>query len=65
MSKLINKLLGGNKEKSRNQTVAENRVSDIGAPYLVKHNVHVGFNPSTGKIEGSLEMLNYEIVSIV
>lgn len=28
------------------------RASDIGQPYLVKHNIHVGYNPSTGQIEG-------------
>ncbi|CAG2112801.1 unnamed protein product, partial [Medioppia subpectinata] len=27
-------------------------ISDIGAPFQVKHNVHVGFNADTGKIEG-------------
>ncbi|RWS13799.1 serine/threonine-protein kinase PAK 3-like protein [Dinothrombium tinctorium] len=31
---------------------ASPRVSDIGQPYSVKHNIHVGYNPATGKIEG-------------
>lgn len=59
MSNLINKIfggrpIGGTKPKQKNgQTSSEdNRISDIGKPFLVKHNVHVGFNPDTGKIEG-------------
>lgn len=58
MSNLINKIFGGNakRQPKNNPTIeVDNRASgasEIGKPFLVKHNVHVGFNPSTGKIEG-------------
>ncbi len=56
MSHLINKIFGGKPITKRNNKSGLNsessRVSDIGKPFLVKHNVHVGFNPDTGKIEG-------------
>lgn len=56
MSNLINKIFGGKPITKRNNKSGPNpessRVSDIGKPFLVKHNVHVGFNPDTGKIEG-------------
>lgn len=58
MSNLINKIFGGKPEKNKRQQKmaqnceTDNRISDIGKPFLVKHNVHVGFNPDTGKIEG-------------
>jgi hypothetical protein len=56
MSNLINKIFGGKPINKRNNKSGLNpessRVSDIGKPFLVKHNVHVGFNPDTGKIEG-------------
>lgn len=61
---LLNKIFGGKDLKNSKRKVqksgqtgcdesgADNRISDIGKPFLVKHNVHVGFNPDTGKIEG-------------
>ena len=60
MSNLINKIfggrpIGGTKRQAKvgqSSSEADNRISDIGKPFLVKHNVHVGFNPDTGKIEG-------------
>src|ERR1700712_1008758 len=55
MSNLINKIFGGNTKRQQKNTPnceVDNRISDIGKPFLVKHNVHVGFNPDTGKIEG-------------
>ncbi|CAG2169212.1 unnamed protein product [Oppiella nova] len=60
MSKLVNKIFGG-KQMRRDKAGQRSdcppgddshRISDIGTPFLVKHNVHVGLNPDTGKIEG-------------
>lgn len=47
-------LKGWKKEGKKKSSTPLNpgRASDIGQPYLVKHNIHVGYNPSTGKIEG-------------
>ena len=47
-------LKGWKKEgkKKSSSPLNPGRASDIGQPYLVKHNIHVGYNPSTGKIEG-------------
>lgn len=47
-------LKGWKKEgkKKSSPPVNPGRASDIGQPYLVKHNIHVGYNPSTGQIEG-------------
>ena len=60
MNNLLNRLKpSGSKKKSSSSssslsnTSSPNKVaSDIGQPYLVKHNIHVGYNPETGKIEG-------------
>lgn len=59
MNNLFNRLKpSGSKKKnsvssSSNNSQSPNRIaSDIGQPYLVKHNIHVGYNPETGKIEG-------------
>jgi len=55
MSYLINKL---RKKKNSNLLNVQNsskdqlRGSDIGQPFLVKHNIHVNYNPETNKIEG-------------
>ena len=55
MSYLINKL---RKKKTPNLLSAQNgskdqlRGSDIGQPFMVKHNIHVNYNPETNKIEG-------------
>lgn len=47
-------LKGWKKEGKKKSSLSANpgRASDIGQPYLVKHNIHVGYNPSTGQIEG-------------
>lgn len=47
-------LKGWKKEGKKKSSSPANpgRASDIGQPYLVKHNIHVGYNPSTGHIEG-------------
>uniref|UniRef100_UPI001A9DFFB3 hypothetical protein n=1 Tax=Pseudomonas sp. 30_B TaxID=2813575 RepID=UPI001A9DFFB3 len=52
MSHFVNKIFGGKPNKKNKGPVGDIRVSDIGAPFSVKHNVHVGYNPETGKIEG-------------
>ncbi|KAI1294704.1 Serine/threonine-protein kinase PAK 1 [Halotydeus destructor] len=51
MNTLLSKLKPTSKKKVQQQS-SSSRASDIGAPYLVKHNIHVGFNSSTGRIEG-------------
>ncbi|RWS23963.1 serine/threonine-protein kinase PAK 3-like protein, partial [Leptotrombidium deliense] len=53
MNSLFNKFKPQKKKPlTAPQDVSAVRVSDIGQPYLVKHNIHVGYNPTTGKIEG-------------
>lgn len=53
MNNLFSMLKPNGKKKSQQaQAAASGRASDIGQPYLVKHNIHVGYNPDTGKIEG-------------
>lgn len=40
-------------KSSKKKTISSNpTASDIGQPYLVKHNIHVGYNNETGRIEG-------------
>lgn len=54
MSRFLGNLLSNNilAKKKVDPPNGESRVSEIGPPTQVKHNVHVGFNPETGKIEG-------------
>lgn len=50
MSNIINKIFPG--KRNTKQSGYSNQVSNIGQPFEVKHNVHVGINITTGKIEG-------------
>lgn len=50
MSSLINKIFQG--KRTTKQSGYQSQVSEIGTPFEVRHNVHVGFNQATGKIEG-------------
>lgn len=50
MSSLITKIFQG--KRTTKQSGYQSQVSEIGTPFEVKHNVHVGFNHATGKIEG-------------
>jgi p21-activated kinase 1 len=60
MNSLLSRLKpSGSKKKNSvssssnaSQSSASKVASDIGQPYLVKHNIHVGYNPETGTIEG-------------
>ncbi|GBN26697.1 hypothetical protein AVEN_259921-1 [Araneus ventricosus] len=47
MSSLFTKLRSSKKSSKKDQTPSE-----IGIPFSVKHNIHVGFNQDTGEIEG-------------
>ena len=51
MNSLLSRLKPSSKKKN---AIAGSPVrgSEIGQPYLVKHNIHVGYNPETGTIEG-------------
>lgn len=40
------------RQKQTKQSGYPQQVSEIGKPFEVRHNVHVGFNIATGKIEG-------------
>lgn len=51
MNNLLNRLKPSSKKKNQ-ITGSPVRGSEIGQPYLVKHNIHVGYNPETGTIEG-------------
>lgn len=69
MNSLFNKFKPISKKKtqaSNNQSAAA-RASDIGQPYSVKHNIHVGYNPETKKIEGLpqpwIELLHHANIS--
>lgn len=37
---------------SRKTSKKDQAPSEIGIPFSVKHNIHVGFNQTTGEIEG-------------
>ena len=37
---------------SKKSTKKDQTLTDIGIPFSVKHNIHVGFNEATGEIEG-------------
>ncbi|KAJ6215407.1 hypothetical protein RDWZM_009907 [Blomia tropicalis] len=50
MSNLINKIFTN--KRNTKQSGTPQPVSEIGAPFEVRHNVHVGYNSTTGKIEG-------------
>lgn len=52
MNSLLSKFKPSSKKKKEIQSASSSRASDIGQPYLVKHNIHVGYNPTTGLIEG-------------
>ena len=47
----MKKLFGGKKKAPINGNPTE-EPKEIGTPTNVKHNWHVGFNPSTGEFEG-------------
>ncbi|XP_017490210.1 PREDICTED: serine/threonine-protein kinase PAK 1-like [Rhagoletis zephyria] len=51
MSNIINKIFNSGKRNTKQSGYLQT-VSQIGEPFEVKHNVHVGFNIATGKIEG-------------
>lgn len=51
MNTFLSRLKSSSKKKS-NPPSQSGRVSEIGQPYFVKHNIHVGYNPDTKKIEG-------------
>lgn len=51
MSNIINKIFNTGKRNTK-QSGYPQTVSQIGEPFEVRHNVHVGFNIATGKIEG-------------
>jgi len=48
MNNLLNRFKSSKKKTFSSASIA----SDIGQPYLVKHNIHVGYNSETGRIEG-------------
>lgn len=50
MSNIINKIFPS--KRNTKQSGYPNQVSSIGQPFEVRHNVHVGINIATGKIEG-------------
>lgn len=50
MSNIINRIFTS--KRNTKQSGYPSQVSDIGTPFEVRHNVHVGFNHATGKIEG-------------
>lgn len=51
MSNIINKLFTSKRNQTK-QSGYPSQVSSIGRPFQVRHNLHVGYNISTGKIEG-------------
>ena len=51
MNNLLNRLRPSHRKKKVTSN-SPSRGSEIGQPYQVKHNIHVGYNPETGTIEG-------------
>lgn len=51
MSNLINKIFPSKRNQTK-QSGYPSSVNSIGRPFQVRHNLHVGYNLNTGKIEG-------------